>query len=665
MADKKQQQRLFEDERQADASGPVECLGMTFESDEARREYFLQLLAEKLADPNLRNTPGFPEGSDEAILRLSDPPYFTACPNPFLVELCDNHRQSSLGTDDTPTEPLAADVSEGKHDPVYKAHTYHTKVPPKAISRFLEHYTDPGDLILDPFCGSGMTGVAGILSGNRTVLLSELSPAAAHIAAGYTRPWATHLFERAAQGVLDKAWEMHASLFSVFQGGRRVGEVRYWVWTDVLVCEACANDYRFSDAAVDLEKREILSKYACPHCSSNQSKSSANYARSTHFDPLLGRTVTQNRREPFWIVYQASSGRVKRALTAHEVKMGLEIPSDFALDHFPTLRFMKREGAWGCLHRSGYHYGMTHAHHFYSWRTLLALDTIWGLIEREPEPLRHLLRFWFMATAVKCSKLMNYNSDGIGRVMKGSLYVSSLTQEASPFHFLRITLRDMVSSLSALKATKRRVFTSVNAAQHLPIPSDCVDYVFVDPPFGKNLIYSELNFLWECWLGVFTDESVETIVNQQFGKTLSTYTDGMSRGFAEVRRVLKPGRWMTVEFHNSQNAVWNALQQSLERAGFVVADVRVLDKKHGSIKQVQTTGAVKKDLIISVYKPPVELERRFELQAGTEAAVWDFVRAHLRQLPVFVTSDGQTEVVAERQCYMLFDRMVAFHVQRR
>ncbi len=52
------------------------------------------------------------------------------------------------------------DVSEGKTDPIYTAHSYHTKVPHKAIMRAILHYTQPGDIVLDGFAGSGMTGVA-------------------------------------------------------------------------------------------------------------------------------------------------------------------------------------------------------------------------------------------------------------------------------------------------------------------------------------------------------------------------------------------------------------------------------------------------------------------------------------------------------------------------
>jgi hypothetical protein len=110
--------------------------------------------------------------------------------------------------------------------------------------------------------------------------------------------------------------------------------------------------------------------------------------------------------------------------------------------------------------------------------------------------------------------------------------------------------------------------------------------------------------------------------------------------------------------------VWNAIQEAMLAAGFVVADVRTLDKQQGSYRQVTST-AVKQDLMVSAYKPNGGLEERFKLEAATEEGVWDFVRAHLRQLPVFVPSkDGRAEVIAERMNYLLFDRMVAFHVQR-
>jgi hypothetical protein len=197
----------------------------------------------------------------------------------------------------------------------------------------------------------------------------------------------------------------------------------------------------------------------------------------------------------------------------------------------------------------------------------------------------------------------------------------------------------------------------------MPIPDRSVDYVFTDPPFGENIYYADLNYLVESWHGVLTRTAPEAIVDKAKKKGLLDYQHLMQRCFEEYCRVLKPGRWMTVVFHNSKNAVWNAIQEAMLAAGFVVADVRTLDKKQGSYRQVTST-AVKQDLVISAYKPNHGLEERFKLEAGTEEGVWDFVRTHMRQLPVFVSKDGQAEAIAERQGFLLFDRMVAFHVQR-
>lgn len=102
------------------------------------------------------------------------------------------------------------------------------------------------------------------------------------------------------------------------------------------------------------------------------------------------------------------------------------------------------------------------------------------------------------------------------------------------------------------------------------------------------------------------------------------------------------------------------------REGFVVADVRTLDKKQGTFNQVRigTNAAVKQDLIVSAYKPNEGLEESFRLKAGSEEGAWDFVRSHLKRLPIVVEKDGQLEVVSERLNHLLYDRMVAFHVQR-
>ena len=115
----------------------------------------------------VRNIEGFPIGTDEDIIALSDAPFYTACPNPFIEDFIKEYGTPyDEATDNYHREPFAADVSEGKNDPLYTVHTYHTKVPYKAIMNYILHYTTLDDIVLDGFSGTGMTGVAARACGS-------------------------------------------------------------------------------------------------------------------------------------------------------------------------------------------------------------------------------------------------------------------------------------------------------------------------------------------------------------------------------------------------------------------------------------------------------------------------------------------------------------------
>lgn len=156
--------RLFDAELEV-PSGPVTCLGMEFENDDARREHFTGLLREKLKDPEFRAIEGFPIGEDEDILALSDPRYYTACPNPWIAVFIKHYGKPYDPSKPYSREPFATDTGAGKTHPIYTAHTYHSKIPHLAIMPCILHYTEPGDVVFDGFSGSGMTGVAAQLCG--------------------------------------------------------------------------------------------------------------------------------------------------------------------------------------------------------------------------------------------------------------------------------------------------------------------------------------------------------------------------------------------------------------------------------------------------------------------------------------------------------------------
>ncbi|MCZ2153083.1 MAG: hypothetical protein LC114_04145 [Bryobacterales bacterium] len=311
-------------------------------------------------------------------------------------------------------------------------------------------------------------------------------------------------------------------------------------------------------------------------------------------------------------------------------------------------------------------FGISHFSHFFLPRPLRTLATMWRVANKcEDARVRQALLFMVEQCNWGMSLFARYvptHFSQVNQYLSGVFYISSQIVDVSPWYILDGKARRLGKVFSSLPSTGG-VVTSLNSGTAALLPSQSVDYIFTDPPFGENLQYSELNWLTEEFHRVKPSTYTEAVINEAQKKGLVEYQGLMEKCFEQNYRILKPGRWMTVEFHNSRNAVWNAIQEAMQRAGFVVADVRVLDKQHKTYKQ-QVQGVVKADLIISAYKPSQELEERFKIEAGTEKGVWDFVRNHLQQLPSFVEHSGRAEVIAERQSYLLFDRMVAFHVQR-
>jgi len=251
----------------------------------------------------------------------------------------------------------------------------------------------------------------------------------------------------------------------------------------------------------------------------------------------------------------------------------------------------------------------------------------------------------------------------VNQYLSGVFYVGSQIVEVSPWYILDGKYKRLKKAVKSDWPRHHSSAINTGDCANIPIPDESIDYIFTDPPFGENIYYADLNILNEAWHRVRTNAANEAIVDKAKKKGILEYQDAMRRCFQEYQRVLKAGRWITIVFHNSHNSVWNAIQEALLSAGFVVADVRTLDKQQGSYRQITST-AVKQDLVVSAYKPNGGLEQRFSISAGTETGVWEFVETHFRQLPVFVAKDSRAEVIAERQSYLLYDRMVAFHVQR-
>lgn len=503
----------------------------------------------------------------------------------------------------------------------------------------------------DPVLQAEMASKGNNQWGQRYAVLNDLAPAATFIANGYNTPFSQAEFVDEFERIISEAeakcghlyQTRHACENSLFAD--QFGEINYVIWSDVFICPHCGGEIVFWDAAVDKAGQKIDSGFRCSGCGLDVKKASCDRAVTRMID-ATGEIIDFAKQVPVRINYTYAGKRYEKTPDAEDLSKIQAIEYSSISTWFPKVRMCD-----GIESRRNDISGITHVHHFMTPRNLMIFSELFS------NPKMKLSKIVFTSVMMNCTKTYRYRTNGKGGALSGTLYIPSLYQENNIFQSARRKFKDFM--------VRRNIGGSIiscGSTTNLPVPDNSIDYIFTDPPFGSNLNYSELSFIWEAWLKVMTNQSSEAIVNRVQKKGLPEYQDLMTRCFCEYFRVLKPNRWITIEFHNSQNAVWNAIQEAVQRAGFIVADVRTLDKKQDSFKQIKATGAVKQDLVISAYKPKESFLREFVANAGSKENVWAFVRHHLSNLPVVVKRGGEIEIIDERQSFLLWDRMVAYHI---
>lgn len=702
----------------ATPGGPVTCLGLTFADEAARRAHFTALLRQKLQDPAFRQIEGFPIGEDDDILALSDPPYYTACPNPWLADfVAEWEAQKPPQPADTRyhREPFAADVSEGKNDPIYNAHSYHTKVPHKAIMRYILHYTEPGDIVFDGFCGTGMTGVAAQMCGDRQeveslgyqveadgtilqietdengknrwvtfsklgarrVVLNDLSPAATFIAYNYNTPTDIATFEKEVQRILAEVEKEYGWMYETWhpssdETSRRKGKINYTVWSDVFICSNCSTELVFWDVAIDRETGGVKPVFQCQNCKVNHVKHNLEHAQITVYDRILGETIKKAKQKAVLINYSVGRDRYEKSPDEHDLSVIQRVEQQEFSMWYPTTRIDGDLDIW--YERDYRSLGVYSVDSFFTTRNLRFLSILWAKSDSViDQRLAKAFQFALTGMQVNLSRMNRWraNVSFPYNPLSGTLYIGALQSEANVLTGIQNKIKRLVSSwesVSSKSQAQTLISTqSLSGSIIQGMSTNSVDYIFIDPPFGSNIIYSDLSILWEAWINIFTNTKSEAVVHRRKKvnpTTLWDYMKLMTISFKEAYRVLKPGHWMTVEFSNTKAAVWNSIQTALIEAGFIVANVSALDKQQGSFKAVTTPTAVKQDLVITAYKPNGGFEERFLNEATSEEGVWDFVRTHLSYLPVTKQQNGMMQIVPERDPRILFDQMIAYYVRK-
>lgn len=640
---------------------PVTCLGMTFDSDDARREYFREELRKKL--PELKQIEGFPIGEDDDIINLSDPPYYTACPNPWLNDFIEEWEKEKVVLEKEGKrkayfevrEPYASDVSFGKYNDIYYKHPYHTKVPIAAIESYLNHYIQDGDIILDGFAGTGMTGVASqMVNKNIKAITSDLSPIACYINNYYNNSTKIEQLQLSFSKIIKKLEEEYSYLYSTKHGDSAIGKIESIIWSEVYICPHCGSEVIFWGNGVNIEEGKVLKKIHCPNCNGEFAKNEVSKNFETEYNIELNQVVPKVKLVPVRITYKYNGKSYYKEPDKDDLINIKEI-NDFKIPFWvPINEIPKGEKTPDALK-----YGINHVNQLYFKKSLIVFAAYYDMIE-DISLLGVLTSIAFRITKRYALTYMSGRWGAGGGPTNGTYYIPSLLKELNAFDVLRAAYKKCEK---AYFVSNHSTLISTQSSTRLSIPNNCIDYIFTDPPFGGNFIYSELNYIWESWLKVFTNNKEESITSSTYNKGFDEYHNLMKNVFSEYYRVLKPGKWITIEFSNTKAMIWNILQLSLREAGFVIVNVSALDKQKGSFNAQNSSVSVKQDLIVTCYKPTDE-SFDYDSHSKIDSNVWNFIDTYLERVPKYRIQNGVLSCVVERTPKIIFDRFVSYNIQR-
>ncbi len=587
------------------------------------------------------------------------------------------------------TKPFSKSIRTKKDTSTYNAHSYPTKVPPEGIVPFLEHYTTDGDVILDPFCGSGMTGVATRLlttqtNQRRSVILNDLGTAATHISFNYNNGIDLAEFQRQV-GLLDSELsQFRSEMYQTFHcvtpqlidvsnlsidrilraqpnqkdGIRSINfkgktlelvnaEIVNAIWSEINICTKCDAEINLWKVAMNAKTGKMAKSFECENCKTPHTR--ADFAKP-------------HRHQLAYVIYEYTCPKTKRTRRSEREAARFD-------QEILEVISRKQKTNWHPAHPISPNremmtmgpakLGVKTIADFYTKRNLLVCAKIWDFIGAITcKRTRSALMFAATNTFWHATKMRRFNVKGGMRPLTGTLYIPQISAECNVFRVLEKKINELVDFYSnemfseTLSSKKLESFQVNESATNLTsIPSGSIDYIFTDPPFGGNIYYSDCNVIWEGWLDQLTDDQNEILFNRSRkpkdgGKTRQQYHSLMDAAFREMYRVLKAGKWASIVFNNSDNEILAGFVDSARKAGFEVREVTFFDKDQKSVKgymgQKGTQNVTNLDIVLTVQKPlKAKSLATNERKSVSDEKVFRVISDYLKKLPSRLTEkDG-------------------------
>lgn len=562
-------------------------------------------------------------------------------------------------------------LPSNRNGALYNAFSYPTKISPESIGIFIACHTDVGATVLDPFAGSGTTGLGTMLCdkptpfmietaqklglnpkwGKRNAVLYELSTLGSFVSNVMCNPPSPDKFEKHALKLLKDIESEVGNIYSVIDNDGNEGIIRYVIWSDVLECPKCKKESTFWDMAVTQTPLSISSDFKCPHCKLSDAINNIPRATESSWDVILNKNHVTKKRVPVKIYGRTGKKSWSRLVVKKDISHLKNCLSSIELNNFP-----KYEINWGVLYRKGYHNGISHLHHFYTDRNAVVFSRLWNKISSYPLEYQDALKLLLLSYNSSHSTLMtrvvvkkNSTDFVITGSQSGVLYISGLPIEKNIIEGVRRKISTLKKAFELVETSESKVRVYNSSSTKIEMSEQTVDYIFTDPPFGDYIPYSEINQINEAWLGKLTNQKDEAIINLAQKKGIEEYRQLMQSVFSEVNRVLKNNGSLSIVFHSAKAEIWQALIDSYQRSNFTVVTSSILDKIQSSFKQVNSNVKVQGDPLFLLSKSETLSQKKVVIKKDYDSALIKKIISN-----AFLTSNNLDEQTPER----LFSRYV-------
>jgi DNA modification methylase len=473
--------------------------------------------------------------------------------------------------------------------------------------------------VLDPFCGSGGTAVSALLDGRKAIAIDR-SPAATFIAKNHCTPvdpdelrLAFEKVKRTIQPEIDWLYETRCDRC----GGKAT--TGYTVYSQVFQCPRCLAkitlyDCGSEDAQTAAGKAKTVN--VCPACQANgftevirsQGEKFGYVPVKVVYHCYDGCKPTRDER-----LHNDSSPEKRSCFDECDLGKVREIESKDIPHWFPHHRMMNEAHdtkPWGDKWRAGTSNFRTVAELFTK-RNLWALSSIRDAIKRiEDDSVRDALMFALSGIMLNTTKMCQ--DRGKLGFNKGTYYIPQVVRELVVTNSLNYKVENHLipafGEIADIDPRNRCISTQSSTNLSL-IASNSIDYIFTDSPYADKVQYGKLNFIWEAWLDFDTTwHDEEIIVNEVRGKSTADWEDLMKKAMAECFRVLKPGRWLSLCYHDTSEGTWAVIQDVMAEVGFVIdksESTLFIGTFQTSFNQKTADKTTKRDLVLNFRKPKV------------------------------------------------------------